>query len=307
MTDILDTLDDLGDDFEDVSAVDSGDDSESTVLEGELIEFDDESSLEDYEMNEDQAREVTDAIRSAAAATYVLLRTAHQHKAHKALGYDTWEDYVRAEFDMSAQRSYQLLHLDKVVGMIEGATPEGTEVKLTEKQARDIKRELPRITERIHDETLEMSPEDAAARAEEILREEQAEVKAQQKAEKKAQEAKEKAAEDADREEHEQSLENAADALLEADRPEGMTGSADDGLLEMEVEGGEDESDSSVDLYNFFNILSSLGSMPAPDEFVNKIPESRKDEVDEQLMEATAWLNRLVTLWEMRMEQSDDE
>lgn len=314
--DILDTLDEIEDDeFQDDENVLDGDELDeltelddefptaNTSVSEELVEFDDALSLDDYEMTAEQATEITEAIKSAATATYVLLRQAHDHKAHKALGYETWEDYVRKEFEISAQRSYQLLHLERTIAMIEEATPEGTEVKLTEKQARDIKRELPRITERIQEETHELTPEDAAARAAEILKEEQAEVKAQAAAEDKAKKAKEAEREQAEMDGYQAGIEAAADALLEADRPDGITDRADDGLLEMEVDGNSEISqEDTLDVYNFFNMLGALGSLPSPDEFVNKVPVDREEEVEAQIMEATAWLNRFVTLWEMRNE-----
>lgn len=291
--DILATLEELEDD-------EFNEESEE-VLVGSVMELDDELSLDDYEMSEEQAKDITDAIRSAATATYVLLRQAHEHKAHKALGYDTWETYVRAEFDMSAQRSYQLLNLDRTIAMIEEATPEGTEVKLTEKQARDIKRELPRITERIQEETADLTPEEAAARAAEILKEEQAEVRSQQLAEDKARKAKEVDVEQAERDGYEAGLEAAADALLEADRADGMTDIADDGLLEMEVSGDQGSvEDHSGDNYNFFTMFNAFALLPSPDEMVGMIQTDREQEIDDSINEATAWLNRFATLWEMR-------
>lgn len=299
MTDILDTLDELDDEFEDDEDFDGG------AVEGELVEYDSDLDLEDYEYNERQATELTEAIRATGSALFILIAQAHKHKAHKALGYSRWEDYVREEFDISARHSYQLLDLNKAVEMIESAVPDGTEIKLTEAQARDIKRELPRITEQLREETAEMSPEDAAARAQEFIEEQRNELKEQKRDEEKAQAEKQKAVEEAEEDGYRAGLEAAADAMLESDRPDGMTDSADNGLLDVEVEGEMEASqEDSMHIYNFFNMLQSITNLPDPEEFVNIVPEGRIDEVNEKLLAAAAWINSFHTVWELR-EDSD--
>lgn len=290
MTDILETLEDLPEDFD----LDENDDS---FPEDELSEVDD--AVEDYEMSEDEAKNITEAIRSSATATYILLSQAHAHKAHKALGYETWADYVTAEFDITTQRSYQLLDLSRAVAMIEEVVPEGTSVKLTEAQARDIKRELPNITEQIALETQDQSPEEASESVDRIIND----IREQKKSDDKELENKKKKAEEAELEGYQAGLEAAADALLEADQPSGLTDVADDGLVEVDIEGSGGDSispEASMHLYNFFNVLSSIGSLPDPEDFVKLIPEDRREEVDRQLLEATGWLNRTQTLWELR-------
>lgn len=303
MTDILDTIDDF--DYEDFDESDFDDEA----LEGEVIENSEVALIS--EMSEDEAHEITDAIRATATATYVLLARAHEGKAYKALGYETWAEYVKNEFDMSTQRSYQLLDLSKAVAMIESVTPEGTEVRLTEAQARDIKRELPRITEIIEEETEGMEPEDASETVDRLIEE----MRDAKREEAKRQEELEASLAENDEEARNDALETAADALLaaedevdtlNADSPEGMTSSADDGLVEMDVDGDVDAGfnpESTMFIYNFFNMISGVTDLPAPEEMVNIIPESRADEVEEHLLEATSWLNRFQTLWEIRNDE----
>lgn len=291
MTDILDTIDELDDDFD---LEDDDFEAQNTSEVAEYVE-------EDDEMTESEAQEITEAIRSAATATYILLAQAHERKAYKALGYETWADYVKEEFEMSAQRSYQLLDLSRAIAMIEGSVPEGTVVKLTEAQARDIKRELPRITEQLERETEGKSPEDASADVDRIIDE----IREQKKADDKELEKKKKELDDEADAAHKEALESAADALLEADRPEGVTDIADDGLVEVDItgEGGSDLSpESAMHIYNFFNVLSGISNLPEPDDFLTMVPEARAEEIDEQVMAASAWLNRFQTLWEMRGE-----
>ena len=104
-------------------------------------------------MSAEEAQEVTDTIRASSQAIHDLLRKAHEGRAHVALGYSTWGSYVKGEFDMSAQRSYQLIDLSKAISAFEGAAPSGTKVKLTEAAARDIKADMEALTARVCEET----------------------------------------------------------------------------------------------------------------------------------------------------------
>lgn len=289
MSDILDSIDDLIDDDYDLE-----DTVELTDNEGSDLVLDEIASLE---MDEVEAREVTDAIRSAATATYILLAQAHQGKAYRALGYDTWAEYVRAEFEISSQRSYQLLDLSKAVKMIESAAPEGTVVKLTEAQARGIKKELPKITEQIAEATHGKSAAEAESLIDHIVEENREQRKADEKVINEKQKAIDEAAEDGYR----SGLEAAADAMLEADGPGQMGSNADDEFIEMEVsgDGGSLSPQDSMDLYNFFSVLTGASSLPEPDDFLKIIPKSRHSEIENQLLEATGWFNRFQTLWEM--------
>lgn len=287
MSDILDSIEDLTDEFDDEEF-----DSEDAVSDDldELLE--DES-----DMSESEAQEITAAIRSAATAIYILLARAHEGKAYKALGYNTWADYVREEFEISPQRSYQLLDLSKTIKLIEEATPEGTKVKLTEAQSRDLKRELPRITEKIREETADLDPEEASEAVDRIV----AEAREQQRADEEVISEKERKLAEAEQEGYQKGIEAAADALLEADMNNRMTDDADDEFIEVEVEGENNMSPTdSMNLYNFVNSMSGLQSLPEPDDFVQIIPETRFDDVYDQVVESAAWLNRLATLMEVQ-------
>lgn len=287
MSDILDSIEDLTDEFDDEEF-----DSEVAVSDDldELLE--DES-----DMSESEAHEITAAIRSAATAIYILLARAHEGKAYKALGYNTWADYVREEFEISPQRSYQLLDLSKTIKLIEEATPEGTKVKLTEAQSRDLKRELPRITEKIREETIDLDPDEAGEAVDRIV----AEAREQQRADDEVTSEKERKLAEAEQEGYQKGVEAAADALLEADMNNRMTDNADDEFIEVEVEGENNMSPTdSMNLYNFVNSMSGLHSLPEPDDFVQIIPETRFDDVYDQVVESAAWLNRLATLMEVQ-------
>jgi hypothetical protein len=290
-TDILDTLDDL----EEMDNL--GPEFQDDEVGSELDLISDDSN----DLDEKRAKEITEAIRSAATVTFLLLTEAHNRNAHRALGYDTWAEYVQTEFEMSPQRSYQLLDLGKVINEIEAVLPEGTSIKLTEAQARDIKRELPHVTERISEELSSGSDEDASATVDRVINE----IRDQKKTDDKAAEAKQKAIDEAQEDGYRAGLEAAADSLLESDGPSGLTNSADGEFVEVTVEGesnGDLSPEDSMNLYNFFNVLSGLTSLPEPDEFLKIVPKNRANEIENQLLEAVSWLNRFQTLWEVENE-----
>lgn len=88
------------------------------------------------ELTRREAEMVTAKIKSYVGVAWVLLYEAHARKAHKALGYATWADYVAAEFEMSRSRSYQLISQAKIVLEISEAV--STDVDISEAVARDL-------------------------------------------------------------------------------------------------------------------------------------------------------------------------
>lgn len=66
-------------------------------------------------LNAEDARRLTAEIQRTSARLWILVTEAHDRKAHFALGYDTWDDYARAELGMSPSRSYQLLDTGHVM------------------------------------------------------------------------------------------------------------------------------------------------------------------------------------------------
>jgi hypothetical protein len=66
-------------------------------------------------LNSDEARMLTTEIQRTSVRLWLLVTEAHDRAAHFALGYDSWDDYVRAEFKMSPSRSYQLVDTGHVM------------------------------------------------------------------------------------------------------------------------------------------------------------------------------------------------
>lgn len=140
------------------------------------LDDEDRALMEEGAMTKAAAEEVTEAIKSYATATWVLVKRAHDGKAWKSLGYSTWADYVKTEFDMSASRSYQLINQAEVIAALEDAAPTGTRLLLTEAQTRDIKQQLPRITEKVKKETSGDDPAIAASKINEMVEKERAAI-----------------------------------------------------------------------------------------------------------------------------------
>lgn len=101
-------------------------------------------------MSKAAAKKLTKKIKGATDHLWYLLIDAHDGKAWKALGYATWEAYVKAEFGMGRAHSYRLLDQGRIIQAIEEATgglsPSGD---ISEAVARDLKADLPALTEEI--------------------------------------------------------------------------------------------------------------------------------------------------------------
>ena len=91
-------------------------------------------------MDATEARALTDDIKNHATAVWTLLTRAHQGRAWKSLGYETWAEYVGTEFDLSRGRSYQIIDQARVIFAIEEAV--STKVDISERVAREIKPSL---------------------------------------------------------------------------------------------------------------------------------------------------------------------
>lgn len=98
-----------------------------------------------------QAKALTDRIRKHIDAAWADITAAYEGKAWKALGYSSWGDYVKAEFDMGRSRSYQLLDQGRVIHALADAAGEkvSTMVDISEREAREIKDVLPGVTAEI--------------------------------------------------------------------------------------------------------------------------------------------------------------
>lgn len=127
-----------------------------------------ETSLAPPEISVDGAKQLTGLIRESLEAAlghlseaWELLLEAHDRHAWRVLGYDSWGEYVRTEFDMSRSRSYQLLDQARVTralmraaemmplsSALDTATSDSSSLVVSSRQARAIK---PKLREAVAD------------------------------------------------------------------------------------------------------------------------------------------------------------
>lgn len=235
----------------------------------------------------DQARELTDTIRSTSEVLYVLLARAHAGKAWEALGYGSFSDYVREEFDMSRSRAYQVLDQSRVIAAIEAAAPDGTDMPtISEAAARDLKTIIGEVVPEIEARTAGLPAHEAGQVVEEIVEDYRDRVK-------------EKRENDAlDREEAEQ---DAAERRGFSDTPGG-------GLYTPPPPPEfDDDDDDDFDpalirrnvqaAYDLYSSLSALKSMPDIESVINTIPVERRIQINDSLAASTQWLAEFQQAW----------
>lgn len=88
------------------------------------------------------ARALTDAIKAAGSGASPLLLEAQERRAWVALGYSSWERYVRSELGISRTRSYELLDHGRLIRAIETATGVSGVADVTPYTARRVKPHL---------------------------------------------------------------------------------------------------------------------------------------------------------------------
>ncbi|MGV8847371.1 MAG: hypothetical protein ACOH1Y_17450 [Propionicimonas sp.] len=231
-------------------------------------------------LNVEEARELTEHIRSASDVVYVLISRAHAGRAWEALGYESWEKYVRAEFDISRARSYQLLNQAAVIEAIESAVPDGTEVKISEAAARDLRSIIGDITPELAAATAGLPADEAGEVVEELVDRYRTE-----RNDRKTQEAEEAAAERADR--------------------EGFNGGPGNGTwTPPPVAEIEDDMGDSVAVrrnfqavYDLYSSLSALKGMPNIQDVINTIPPERRIQVNANMPVALGWLQEFSDSW----------
>ncbi len=134
----------------------------------------------------DEARALTDEIKGATERVWALLLRAHEMHVWDALGFSSWEEYVRAEFDMSRRQAYYLLDQGRVVFAIEEASGvQHVAHELTIRETQDIKPRLKAVTNEIKDRLTAEADAPEPERVKEIVAEVVAEqrAKAQQESE----------------------------------------------------------------------------------------------------------------------------
>lgn len=304
----LDTADSNDDVTDIIDVIDT--EIEDPTVEGILI---DESALAvvDPEGHKDlsveEAQELTEHIRSAADMLYVLVARAHAGKAHIALGYGNFADYVRDEFDISRSRAYQFLNQASVIAAVEASTPLGTKIKITEAAARDIKNLIEELAPELKERTEGMSPDEAGDVVEELVNDYR-------------ERSKKPLDEEVDLSDID--LDDIDFDLPEFDGESSGGGNKsdfenmenfdnlDDLLNDDEDDNGFNEDPSSFrnkveNVYAFYTALTALEKMPDVSEIISAVPDARKSQIDSSLPKALAWLTQANQAWNDQKEDKN--
>lgn len=301
---------DASDDFSDFEGAEtSGEDevaSESTALEGILVPDEKEAGDNlDFTrpLSREEAEELTEHIRSTADVLYVLIARAHAGKAYLALGYPSFEKYVKAEFDISRSRAYQFLNQAHVIEAITAAAPDGTHVKISEAAARDLKNFVDELAPEIKERTEGVAPEDAGAIIEDLVND-----------------YRERAKKPQEDEANDFNVDDLSLDDIDFDIPDfdssggegGSKGGSDfdnlDGFDNLDdlpgdvATGGFDEDPLEFrakveNTYSFYTAIAALDKMPSVDEVVQAIPDARRSHIDATLPKVLAWLQEFSDKW----------
>jgi hypothetical protein len=238
-------------------------------------------------LDADSAREITERIKTTTNVLYMLVKRAHAGKAYTALGYDSFEKYVREEFNFSKVYAYRLINQANFIAAIEAKLPEGTQVHVSEPVSTKLKKVLPELLEEIEErvEGIE-DPDDAGSVIEDIIRERREQ---------------EKANNFLNDEEDEELAEppyqgtgggNGAPANQwddEADEDDVDFDEEDDDF-EGEVENSNDVRRKFDKIYNLYSGLKNISSVGEGDELVSFLPRERWAEFNELFKAVVPWL-----------------
>jgi hypothetical protein len=104
-------------------------------------------------LNEAGARDLTERIRTATRHVCTLLLEAHEGRAWLALGYRSWERYVRSEFGLSRSRSYELLDQGRVIVELQRAARTSAFPDVSAYAAGQIKHHLDEVAACVRERT----------------------------------------------------------------------------------------------------------------------------------------------------------
>ena len=272
--------------------------------------------LDNTELSMDQAVKLTETIRNASEVLWVLISRAHAGKAWLALGYESWEGYVYAEFDMSRSRSYQILDQGKVIREIQTAVPEGTEIHMTEAAARDLRGILDEVIPQIKEKTEGLEPHQATIVVDQILEEKRNSVieSKQEATTREREEAYNRVDEESDGAfESSQSAHDARDRFENppvagnplANMAPPPVAPVAPRVSDVDVVKIRKNVNAAHDIYSS---LSALSSLPEElEEVVAIISPERYAQIDTHLDKAKANLLRFDELWKARKEESSKE
>lgn len=281
---IIDVEDDEFNEFDDDFDIDtelvpvSGDGEHVNIIQrsstGEDIPY--SIDLSSPPLNEAEALELTERIRNTTNLLWVLIKRAHAGKAYLALGYTSFEEYARTEFDISRSYAYKLLNQANVIEAIEAVVPEGTEFSLTAGQAADIKPVLPAMLATIEERASDLAPSEAGQMIEDVMREDLARRKA---------EAEEET-------EREYQGDYNPDYIPPDDDDEDDDGAEAGVLAQQEDEELVATRSKYERLFNFYTTLRNMTEIGHVEDLVDIVPDNRRPHFVEFLATCVPMLNR---------------
>jgi hypothetical protein len=273
-----------------------------------LVQYDPEGSEVVTEINfsspaldADSAREITERIKTTTNVLYMLVKRAHAGKAYIALGYDSFEKYVRAEFDFSKVYAYRLINQANFIEAIEAKLPEGAQIHVSEPVSTKLKKALPELLEEIEERVDGIEdPDEAGAVIEDIIRERREQ---------------EKANNFLNDEEGEELAEppfqgtgtgNGAPANQWDEEDEDVDFEDDDDF-EDEVENSNDVRRKFDKIYNLYSGLKNISSVGEGDELVSFLPRERWSEFNELFKSVVPWLIDFQEQFETYVKEQEEE
>ncbi len=264
-----------------------------------IVHLDDEGNehtqivdLASPELNADEAREITNRIRTTTNVLYLLIARAHAGKAHIALGYTSFENYIKEEFNYSKSYAYKLLNQANVIKAIEEVAPEGTQVYVSDATARGLKASLNEFVPELEERLEGADPDSAGEVIEDLI-----------------QEYKERQAE----------RESASDDdEFDEEFTSGGSGGEYSGDYNFDDEDDEDDLDAFGGqdpaevrrrfeaVYNLYSALTQLTQMPPIGDIIETIPVDRRPQVTAYLETAIPWLQSFAEQWKEQIVDAEE-
>lgn len=240
------------------------------------------------ELTADEAKELTTTIKTQTNVLYLLIARAHAGKAHIALGYKSFEEYIKQEFNYSKSYAYKLLDQARIIDAISEVMPEGTQVYVSDATARGLKASMSEFVPELEGRVRDLPADEAAAVMEDLVQEY--------------------------REKREEEKNNSNDEFDDDSEFSGEgTGGGGEYSGDYNVEEYEDEEDEEDDafggednatvrrryeaVYNLYSALAQFSQMPPNDDIVKTIPPERQAQVTAYLDTALTWLSNFKDDW----------
>jgi hypothetical protein len=258
---------------------------------------------EEETLTVEDANKITEAISHTTGALWSLLYTAHSRKAHLALGYKTWNEYIDAEFGISRSAAHALVTQGAVIETLTSVAPEGTKLHFTQAQARAVKKSLDAVASIAAERTVGKTPEEAQEIINEIVAEREEQDKADREALKAKREAERQKKLEAEREMYEavatqiinQAAQEAGYSLTGEDAGQAgeysLTGedeeantSTTDTIDSAEPKEPQSETNrKAIALRGLYTAIGHVSAIPEPQEALSIIPQERISKTHSEL------------------------